>query len=144
MRNSNSQCAEPVVWVNDDGTQIRSHGGVHSARYPGATYPDKFVNLYRELTAHPRPWTARYICAAAVVDGEQSLFECEAAVEGEIAPEPRGTNGFGYDPIFLYPPYGQTFGELSDEQKLVVAHRGKAFRLVRAFLLGPSSHTPAV
>jgi XTP/dITP diphosphohydrolase len=111
--------------------------GVQSARYPGATYPDKFENLYRELARHPRPWTARYICAAALVDGGRTMFECEAAVDGEIAPEPRGTNGFGYDPIFFYPPYGRTFGEVSDEEKLVVAHRGKAFRMVREFLIEP-------
>ena len=113
---------------------LEGRPGVHSARYPGDTYPDKFVNLYRELATHSPPWTARYICAAAMVDAGRTLFECEAAVEGEIAPEPRGSNGFGYDPIFLYPPCGRTFGEVSDEEKLVVAHRGKAFRLVRAFL----------
>ena len=126
----------PTV-AEDSGLFIDALGGrpgVESARYPGETYPDKFVNLYRELAAHPRPWTARYICAAAVVDAGQTVFECEAAVEGEIAPEPRGTNGFGYDPIFFFPPYSQTFGEVSDEEKLAVAHRGRAFRLVRAFL----------
>jgi XTP/dITP diphosphohydrolase len=111
--------------------------GVQSARYPGATYLDKFVNLYRELAAHPRPWTARYICAAALVDAGRTLFECEATVEGEIAPAPRGTNGFGYDPIFFYPPYARTFGEVTDAEKLVVAHRGKAFRMVREFLFRP-------
>ena len=116
--------------------------GVHSARYPGETYPDKFVNLYRELAAHPRPWTARYICAAALVDAGRRVFECEAVVEGEIAPEPRGSNGFGYDPIFFYPPYGRTFGEVTDEEKLVVAHRGKAFRLVRQFVLDPPANGP--
>ena len=62
------------------------------------------------------------------------LFTCEAAVEGEIAPEPRGSNGFGYDPIFFYPPYGKTLGEVSDVQKLAVAHRGKAFAQVRTWI----------
>jgi XTP/dITP diphosphohydrolase len=108
--------------------------GVQSARYPGETYPDKFMSLYRELAINPRPWTARFLCAAAVVDAGQTLFTCEAAVEGEIVPEPRGAHGFGYDPIFFYPPYGSTFGEASDERKLAVAHRGKAFRLVREYL----------
>jgi XTP/dITP diphosphohydrolase len=109
--------------------------GVQSARYPGETYPDKFVNLYRELAPLPRPWTARFLCAAAVVDGGRTLFTCEAAVEGEIAPAPRGAHGFGYDPIFFFPPYGKTFGESTDEEKLQVAHRGQAFRLVRRFLI---------
>jgi XTP/dITP diphosphohydrolase len=61
-------------------------------------------------------------------------FACEAAVEGEIAPEPRGTHGFGYDPIFFYPPSGCTTGEMTDDQKLVVSHRGKAFRIFAGWL----------
>ena len=126
----------PTV-AEDSGLFIDALGGrpgVESARYPGATYPDKFVNLYRELAPRPQPWTARFVCAAAVVEADQTLFTCEAAVEGEVARNPSGPNGFGYDPFFYYPPYGRTFGEVSDEEKLVVAHRGKAFRLVRAFL----------
>jgi XTP/dITP diphosphohydrolase len=125
--------------AEDSGLFIDALGGrpgVHSARYPGVTYPDKFMNLYRELAPHPRPWTARFLCAAAVVDEGRPLFTCEATVEGEIAPEPRGQHGFGYDPIFFYPAYGRTFGEVTDEEKLVVAHRGKAFRIVREFLTG--------
>jgi XTP/dITP diphosphohydrolase len=107
--------------------------GVHSARYPGDTYADKFANLYRELAGHPRPWTARYVCALAFVSpraqGEPVvLFTAEGQVEGEIAPDPRGAFGFGYDPIFFYPPFGQTLGEASDQDKLTVSHRGAAFR----------------
>lgn len=110
--------------------------GVHSARYPGATYPDKFHNLYKALDGESRPWTARYVCAVAVADAAAStvIFECEATVEGEICPEPRGTHGFGYDPIFFYPPYGRTFGEVDDAEKLAVAHRGRAFRQLAAWL----------
>jgi XTP/dITP diphosphohydrolase len=124
--------------------------GVFSARYPGATYPDKFANLYRELAPHPRPWTARYVCAIAVIRGSEGsepagarravpdaarlLFECSGVVEGEIAPAPHGANGFGYDPIFFYPPFGRTFGEISDEEKLSVSHRGRAFAMLREWL----------
>jgi len=124
----------PVV-AEDSGLEIDAldgRPGVHSARYPGATYPDKFVNLYRELAPHTRPWTARYVSAVAFVDGALGpgplAYECLGTVEGEIAPAPRGTNGFGYDPIFFYPPYGATFGEVDDAKKLEVAHRGRAFR----------------
>jgi XTP/dITP diphosphohydrolase len=68
-------------------------------------------------------------------DGECALlFKCEATVEGEIAAEPRGSNGFGYDPIFFYPPYGRTLGETDDAEKLAVAHRGRAFRQLRDWL----------
>jgi XTP/dITP diphosphohydrolase len=129
----------PTV-AEDSGLSIDALGGrpgVLSARYPGDTYAEKFANLYRELTAHPRPWTARFVCALAFVanahDGAVT-FACEAAVEGEIAPEPRGTHGFGYDPIFFYPPSGCTTGEMTDDQKLVVSHRGKAFRIFAGWL----------
>jgi XTP/dITP diphosphohydrolase len=120
--------------------------GVTSARYPGATYPDKFVNLYRELAPHARPWTARFVCAVAFVDPARSLldpaYEGEATVEGEIADGPRGTFGFGYDPIFFYPPYGCTLGEVDGARKLAVAHRGKAFRSFRGWLQLKSGPKP--
>ena len=115
--------------------------GINSARYPGETYPEKFANLYRELAAHPRPWTARYFCALALAvprpasSVQRPLFECSGVVLGEIWPEPRGTHGFGYDPIFYYPEFGATFGEVDDERKTSVAHRGKAFRKLRDYLV---------
>jgi len=114
--------------------------GVESARYPGRGYPERFQNLYRELAPHPRPWTARFVCSLAFAEPRSSagppqiVFTDEATVEGEIARHPSGTNGFGYDPIFFYPPYGRTLGEVTDDEKLVVAHRGKAFRAFRAWL----------
>ncbi|HKW00886.1 MAG TPA: RdgB/HAM1 family non-canonical purine NTP pyrophosphatase [Vicinamibacterales bacterium] len=108
--------------------------GVQSARYPGDTYPEKFANLYRELAGHPQPWRARFLCALAFVDQAQVAFECEGIVPGEVIGAPRGANGFGYDPIFFYPPYGKTLGEATDAEKLVVSHRGQAFRQFRAWL----------
>lgn len=130
--------------AEDSGLVIDAIGGapgVHSARYPGATYPDKFRNLYEALAGHPRPWTARYVCALAVAVVEvprsrspEVLYETRANVEGEIWPEPRGTHGFGYDPIFYYPAYGRTFGEVEDTEKLAVAHRGRAFRQLAGWL----------
>jgi XTP/dITP diphosphohydrolase len=133
--------------AEDSGLVIDALGGrpgVHSARFPGETYADKFANLYRELAEFPRPWTARYVCSLAYVraqakDGPHLLFATEAAVEGEIAPAPRGSFGFGYDPIFFYPPYGQTLGEATDDQKLKVSHRGAAFRRFKSWLLTVSS-----
>jgi XTP/dITP diphosphohydrolase len=144
--------------AEDSGLAIDALGGrpgVESARYPGADYPERFRNLYRELAPFPRPWTARFVCSLAFVPADprtlepsnlrtfepsnlrtlEPVFAVEATVEGEIAPEPRGSHGFGYDPIFFYPPYGRTLGEVSDDEKLAVAHRGKAFRKFRAFLL---------
>jgi len=128
-----------VTVAEDSGLVIDALGGapgVHSARYPGTTYADKFANLYAALAAHPQPWIARYVCAIAVVRNGHALFETLATVEGEISPEPRGAHGFGYDPIFFYPPYGQTFGEVDDARKLSVAHRGKAFNVLRDWIAG--------
>jgi XTP/dITP diphosphohydrolase len=128
--------------AEDSGLVIDVLGGrpgVESARYPGATYADKFANLYQELSGHPRPWTARFVCSLAHVgvpgpEGSAVLFTGEATVEGEIAPQPRGANGFGYDPIFFYPPYGRTLGEATDDEKLAVSHRGAAFRQFREWI----------
>ncbi len=135
----------PTV-AEDSGLAIDALGGrpgVASARYPGATYPDKFAGLYRELSGHPRPWHARFVCSLAFVDAPgQSparptmplLFTCEDTVEGEVAPAARGQYGFGYDPLFYYPPYRSTLGEVTDDRKLAIAHRGKAFRQFRVWL----------
>jgi len=130
--------------AEDSGLVIDALGGrpgVLSARYPGATYPEKFARLYAELAPHPRPWTARFVCSLAFVGTPNSsamgpLFACEATVEGEIAAAPEGSFGFGYDPIFYYPPYKTTLGNVDDERKLAVAHRGKAFREFRQWLMG--------
>ena len=147
--------------AEDSGLVIDALGGrpgIHSARYPGATYPDKFANLYAELASHPKPWLARYVCSHCFVDqapgdrpkAQERLAEgreptwamglspgayvCEATVEGEISEKPVGDGGFGYDPIFFYPPYGTTLGNVDDDRKLAVAHRGKAFRAFREWL----------
>jgi XTP/dITP diphosphohydrolase len=139
-----AQSSRLLTVAEDSGLVIDAldgRPGVKSARYPGATYPEKFAGLYAELAAHPRPWTARFVCSLAFVgtpnsvSAVQPLFTCEATVEGEIAAEPAGSFGFGYDPIFYYPPYKTTLGNVDDERKLAVAHRGKAFREFRQWLM---------
>jgi XTP/dITP diphosphohydrolase len=130
-------CGLPTV-AEDSGLEIDALGGepgIHSARYPGATYPDKFANLYARLAGHPRPWTARFVCELACVDAAGTiLITTRGTVEGEVAETPRGSYGFGYDPMFFYPPYRKTLGEVSGEEKLAVVHRGKAFRAFRQWL----------
>jgi XTP/dITP diphosphohydrolase len=111
--------------------------GIHSARFlhPDATYPERFAEIYRRLTARPSaPRSARFICALAVVDDGDVVFEATGIVEGEIADTPRGERGFGYDPIFFYPPYGTTLAEVTQDAKLAVAHRGQAFRQLADWL----------
>jgi XTP/dITP diphosphohydrolase len=113
--------------------------GVHSARYLGesVTYSERFAEILAQLDARvDRSRRARFVCALALAQGGQILFETTEHIEGEIADRPSGTDGFGYDPIFLYPPYGRTLAEVTREEKLTVAHRGKAFRNLATWLLG--------
>ena len=99
------------------------------------SYPEKFALIDAALRARgDRESTARFVCALALVAGERVLFETRGTVEGRISPEPKGDGGFGYDPIFFYPPYGQTLAE-AGEAKAAVSHRGAAFRALRTFLI---------
>jgi XTP/dITP diphosphohydrolase len=110
--------------------------GVESARFGGVTlpYPEKFALIDAALReAGDRQSAARFVCALALVRGDRVLFEARGTVEGRISPEPKGQGGFGYDPIFFYPPYGQTLAEAGDA-KAAVSHRGEAFRALKAFL----------
>lgn len=111
--------------------------GVRSARFLGAdaSYPERFTAIFNRLSARPdAPRTARFVCAVAVADGERITFETEATVEGVIADAAAGSAGFGYDPIFYYPPYGATLADVSEAQKLAIAHRGQAFRALARWL----------
>ena len=105
--------------------------GVRSARFlrPDASYPERFSAIFERLARHPElPRTARFVCALAVADGDRIDFEAEGVVEGVIADAVSGSHGFGYDPIFYYPPYQATLAEVTEHDKLAVAHRGRAFR----------------
>jgi XTP/dITP diphosphohydrolase len=133
--------------AEDSGLVIDALGGapgIHSARFGGAgtSYPQKFALLYEALrAAGGADVNARFVCALALVRQGRVLFEALGRVEGRIAPEPKGAGGFGYDPIFYYPPYGRTLGEVGAEAKAAVSHRSEAFRQLAAFLLldGPGT-----
>jgi XTP/dITP diphosphohydrolase len=126
--------------AEDSGLAIDALGGapgVESARFGGVDlpYPDKFALLDAALrAAGHRESPARFVCALALVRGGRLLFETRGTVEGRISPEPRGSGGFGYDPIFFYPPFGETLAEAGD-RKSAVSHRGHAFGRLREFLL---------
>ena len=126
--------------AEDSGLEIDALDGapgVESARFHGesSTYPEKFAALYAMLDrTGRRDSAARFVCAVAVADAAALLFEARGTVEGRISPEPRGSHGFGYDPIFFYPPEGRTLGEVADDVKRAVSHRGAAFREVRRWL----------
>jgi XTP/dITP diphosphohydrolase len=127
----------PVV-ADDSGLEIdalEGQPGVHSARWHGTDYPTKFAVIYRLLAERGvETSAARFVAHAAVADGEHVLFEATGVVEGTIAPAPRGEHGFGYDPIFFFPPYGCTLAEVDGERKAAVSHRGAAFRQVAGWL----------
>lgn len=130
--------------AEDSGLEIDALGGapgVESARFHGAgsSYPEKFAALYASLDRlGGRQSDARFVCAVAVAEGDALRFEARGTVEGRLSPEPRGAHGFGYDPIFFYPPEGRTLGEVSDDVKRAVSHRGTAFRKLREWLTAPS------
>ncbi len=129
-----------LTLAEDSGFEIDALDGapgVYSARFGGAdaTYPERFEEIFRRLRERGQHRSAaRFVCAIALAVGDRILFETQGVVEGFVAPEPRGQEGFGYDPIFFYPPYGRTFGEVSAEQKAAVSHRGSAMRALRLFL----------
>jgi len=127
----------PAV-AEDSGLEIDALGGapgVRSARFGGAarTYAERFLLIEEALRQKPDDRTARFVCALALAEGERILFEARGVVEGTIAPEPRGEGGFGYDPIFFYPPFGCTLAE-AGERKSLVSHRAQAFAQLRDFL----------
>ena len=93
--------------------------------------PQKFTLIEARLRQVPAAErTARFVCALAVADGDRIVFEARGTVEGLIAAEPRGAGGFGYDPIFYYPPFGCTLAEAAD-RKSSVSHGGQAFGQLR-------------
>jgi len=128
--------ARSGLWTvaEDSGLVIDALGGepgVKSARYlrVDATYPERFADIYRRLDAQRDvPRTARFVAALASVEDGKITYQTTGVVEGTIADAPRGSGGFGYDPIFFYPPYGLTLAEVSEPEKVAIAHRGIAFR----------------
>jgi XTP/dITP diphosphohydrolase len=131
----------PAV-AEDSGLVIDGLGGepgVHSARYGGAdadTYDRKFEIVYSRLRERNALGSAaRFVCALALADGARILFEARGTIEGVIADGPHGDGGFGYDPIFFSPPHGRTLAQLTEAEKAVVSHRGRAFRQFREALL---------
>ena len=129
-----------IAVAEDSGLEIDALGGepgVHSARFGNIVggYPRKFEIIYERLRERQSlHTTARFVCALAVAHDRHILFEARGVVEGRIADAPRGRGGFGYDPIFYYPPFGKTLAEIPEDQKAQVSHRGHAFRQLRAFL----------
>jgi XTP/dITP diphosphohydrolase len=135
-------CAMGIATLAEDSgfevDALNREPGIYSARYlrEEATYKERFTDIYRRLDEiGDADRSARFVCAVAVAKGAEIVFETSATVEGLLAAVPVGPHGFGYDPIFFYPPYGRTFGEVSDDEKTAVSHRGQAMRAFREYLL---------
>ena len=129
--------------ADDSGIEIDALDrapGVHSARWHGHDYSVKFRKIY-DLLAEKGAATsaARFVAAVAFAKDGRVAFESRGVVEGTIAPEPKGSNGFGYDPIFFYPPLNCTLAEVTGDAKAQVSHRGAAFRAFRDYLLEPGA-----
>ena len=132
-----------LTLAEDSGFEVDAlncEPGIHSARYlrPRATYPERFAAIYdavhKRNAGSDETNAARFVCALALASGGKIVFEAKGVVEGQLAAEPAGSGGFGYDPIFWYPPYGKTFAKVTPEQKLAVSHRGEALRALKAHL----------
>ncbi len=135
-----SRRADGLVVADDSGIVVDALGGrpsVKSARYAGpkATDEDNNLKLLEELRGVPEERrAARYICVLALARRNQTLAMFSAACEGRLLETPRGSGGFGYDPLFFFPPLGKTMAELAVAEKNQWSHRGQAFRKLLAWL----------
>jgi XTP/dITP diphosphohydrolase len=115
---------------DDSGVEVEALGGfpgLRSARL-GPTQEDRTAELLRRLEDKPRPWHARFVCVIALAAPSHPTRFFEGECRGEIVPEWRGEAGFGYDPVFLVPGTGKTFGEMTPEEKRLYSHRARAVR----------------
>lgn len=132
---------DAIVLADDSGLEIdhlNREPGIYSARYLGedTSYQVKNRNLIERLEGvKEEDRTARFVCAIACVLPGGECFTQTAAIEGRIGYEERGSNGFGYDPIFMVPEYGKSTAELTEEEKNAISHRGKALRAMKEQLV---------
>lgn len=130
-----------AVFADDSGLVVPALGGapgVHSARYAGeqAGNEERIARLLREMRGRTgADRKAHFVCAIALARGGKILAVVTDRADGELLEAPRGTQGFGYDPVFFFSALGKTFAELSPEEKNLHSHRGKAFRKLLSFLM---------
>lgn len=130
--------APGLLFADDSGLEVDSldgRPGVVSARYagPGATGAMNNTLLMGNMRGR-EDRRARFVCVIALANRGELIRTFRGVVEGEILEAPRGAEGFGYDPLFHYPPYGRSFGEISVEEKMAVSHRGKALTALFRYL----------
>ncbi|MGB8540467.1 MAG: RdgB/HAM1 family non-canonical purine NTP pyrophosphatase [Candidatus Acidiferrales bacterium] len=129
-----SRFTEECVLADDSGLVVPALGGVpgvRSARYAGvnATDQDRINKLLREMKNKKGDERgAKFVCVTAIARQGRVLAVTSDFAQGMLTEAPRGTNGFGYDPIFLFTELGRTYAELTNREKNLYSHRGKAFR----------------
>ena len=133
-----SKHCDGYLFVDDSGLEVDALGGapgVYSARFAGHDATDQANNqLVLEQMRGKQNRTARFVCVVALAESGRLIRTLRGVVEGFLTEEPRGANGFGYDPLFFYPPFGCTFGEAPLEEKMKVSHRAQALRAVADYL----------
>jgi len=135
-----SRLSGRLAVADDSGISVAALDGgpgLYSSRFggDGATDADRNRLLLSKLADVPdEKRGAVFTSAVAVARGGEVAFQTVETVEGRIAQAPLGGNGFGYDPVFFYPPFGRTFGEVAPAEKAQVSHRGKAFANLRRYL----------
>lgn len=129
-----ARLAGMLTLADDSGLEVDALGGlpgVRSARFsplPGANDADRRRYLLEQLVGKPRPWTAHFHCTVALAEAGKETIYFEGDCPGEIIPVERGTNGFGYDPIFLLPELARSMAELSTDEKNQLSHRARAIK----------------
>ena len=135
-----SKFCDEFLFVDDSGLEVDALAGapgVYSARFAGPEASDAANNrLLIERMRGVLDRTARFVCVVALGRKGQLIRTFRGEVEGRLVDAPRGANGFGYDPLFFYPPFGSTFGEAPLERKMAVSHRGMALRAMGDWGLG--------
>ncbi len=130
--------APGLLFADDSGLEVDAldgQPGVISARYagPGATDAMNNALLLGNLRGR-EDRSARFVCVIALANRGELIRTFRGVVEGEMLDAPRGAEGFGYDPLFYFPPYGRSFGEVSADEKMAVSHRGKALTALFRYL----------
>ncbi|MBI4465408.1 MAG: non-canonical purine NTP pyrophosphatase [Acidobacteria bacterium] len=137
-----SPFTDGLVLADDSGIEVDALGsapGIYSARFAGPNAADAENNakLLAQMQGVPaRKRTARFVCELALAQHGQLLARFRGVAEGTLLEAPRGSGGFGYDPLFFDPELNRTFAELSPEEKLHRSHRGKSLRALLDWLAG--------
>lgn len=138
-----SKHCDEFVFVDDSGLAVdalEGAPGVYSARYAGLGATDDANNrLLLDRMRGVSDRSARFICVVALAQSGRLVRTFRGQVAGQLVEQERGANGFGYDPLFYYPPFGCTFGEAPLAEKMKVSHRSKALALMRDYFLSANT-----